>query len=304
MILFEWRVLITILVTLGTGCLLWFLNVYFLNQEKKRLNRVKKIDSFDPIEVPDEVGDDIEDVRRKVQSGVARRFSVIRRTILFVVLSIGAIFAALPMLDMASAGTLSTIAGIFSVVLGIAARPVLENFISGIVLSLSNKLKVGDTIYIDGELGTVEDVTVSHTTIKVWNWQRYILPNSMMLNKAIRNCTHSEGLLWTHIEFQASYQETHESLAEMLSEKVKASSYFSGEGEPELWPIHLDGEGVKYWLAAWADGPDAAWYLRNDMRKAVLSVFQKKGVRSHLHLHRMEADGDQNISQIPRVKSN
>ena len=256
---------------------------YFNLLELTRRKRVAKVSNFDTIDAPESFSDSHESQLRIANSHIKRRFSIIRRTVILLILCIASLVAAIPLLNVASAATFSIVAGIASVVIGIAARPFLENFISGIVISVSNRIHIGDTIYIDGELGTIEDITTTHTTIKVWNWQRYILPNSVMLNKAIRNCSHKDELLWTHIEFTAAYEQDINELEHDLISATKASQFSQDEGQIELWPMGLDAAGVKYWLAAWARGPEDAWYLRSDMRRFVIQSFQQRQARSHLH---------------------
>ena len=274
---------LTVLVPLITLLGIIRVHRYFLSLEKKRHKHVANVDTFDTIESPEDFGDSHESQIRAASTKIKQRFSIIRRTVIMLLLCLASLIAAIPLLNTISAATFSIIAGITSVVIGIAARPFLENFISGIVISVSNRLHIGDTIYIDGELGTIEDITTTHTTIKVWNWQRYILPNSVMLNKAIRNCSHKDELLWTHIEFTASYEQDIDELESDLIAATKKSRHSQDDGNIELWPMGLDAIGVKYWLAAWARGPEDAWYLRSDMRRFVIQSFQKRQVRSHLY---------------------
>ena len=272
-----------VLLAVGTCLCALLIHITIRKIENRRRRRINDVDNFNALETSPEIGETNEHYRKEARKSVAKRFSIIRRTLVFMLLFFGISISILPFINTASASIISVIAGITSVIIGIASRPFLENFISGIVLSISDRLHIGDTIYIDGELGTIEDITLTHTTVKIWNWQRYILPNSQMLNKAIRNCSHDEKMLWTHIEFTASYEQTLDELEKDLKAIVKASPYCAETDATELWPMGLDASGVKYWLAAWADGPDAAWSLRNDMRRGVISSFQRRGVASHLY---------------------
>ena len=295
----NWLIFVFCLLTIA---LAFKIQKYFNKIESSRRKRVANVNNLEAIESPDSFGASHESQIRTASSQIKRRFSIIRRTIILLLLCIASLLAALPLLNTASAATFSIVAGIASVVIGIAARPFLENFISGIVISVSNRIHIGDTIYIDGELGTIEDITTTHSTIKVWNWQRYILPNSVMLNKAIRNCSHKDELLWTHIEFTAAYEQDIDELEQDLIKTTKQSQYSQDEGQIELWPMGLDAAGVKYWLAAWARGPEDAWYLRSDMRRFVIQSFQKRNARSHLyHIQNYETQQVENLPGLPRT---
>ena len=62
------------------------------------------------------------------------------------------------------AGTLLSL-GIVGIAVSFAAKDIISNLFSGIILILGKSIKVGDTIEIDGEKGTVQRVSLRSTTI-------------------------------------------------------------------------------------------------------------------------------------------
>ncbi|WP_296803417.1 mechanosensitive ion channel family protein [uncultured Methanobrevibacter sp.] len=62
------------------------------------------------------------------------------------------------------AGTLLSL-GIVGIAVSFAAKDIISNLFSGILLILGKSIKVGDTIEIDGEKGTVQRVSLRSTTI-------------------------------------------------------------------------------------------------------------------------------------------
>lgn len=272
---------VTVLVTV---VLAWVANGSLRRLEILRRLRLDRRDSFDALDVPASLGSarDAEQQREEARASVGRRFSIFRRTLVPLILVVGLSVAILPGIDTISAAMLSVLAGVLSIIVGIAARPFLENFMGGLVITLSNKLHVGDTVYVDGQLGTIADVTATHTVVKIWNWQRYLVPNAVMLSKQIHNCTHRDRYLWTHIEFYVSYEQDFDELEALAREIAGASPHFAGKDRPELWAMELEENAIKCWLAAWAEGPESAWYLRNDMRRGLVKAFQERGIKSHL----------------------
>ena len=61
-------------------------------------------------------------------------------------------------------GTLLSL-GIVGIAVSFAAKDIISNLFSGILLILGKSIKVGDTIEIDGEKGTVQRVSLRSTTI-------------------------------------------------------------------------------------------------------------------------------------------
>ena len=158
--------------------------------------------------MPTDVLSDKEEQReqRQIIRGVKSRFTIIRRGLTLCVAAVWVLAMIFPFVGRLPSTMLSIVIAISTAVIGIAARPLVENMISGIVISFSKQLRVGDTLSMDGQYGTVEDISITHTKIKTWDWKRYVIPNSRMLNKEFVNLTLNDSLLWAYLEFSVSYE--------------------------------------------------------------------------------------------------
>ena len=295
-------VLTTVLVAavLGVaGVASWLVHRWLRAVEERRRNRLGGIEHFDALESPGELGPSHEEQRAEALTSVRNRFSIFRRALIAAVLVVGMTIAFLPMLSTVPATMISVLAGVLSVIIGMAARPFIENFISGLVLSLSNRIHVGDTVFIDGKLGSIEDVTPTHTVIKLWDWQRYILPNSRMLNKELYCLSNKDSNLWAWTEFVVAYEADLAVVKVLAVEAAKAVPDWLEVEEPEMWVMGLEPEGVRCWLAAWVRGPEALWNMRVGMRAGLVEAFRQHGIPTHLHRWR---DGFQAHRPDPLVQ--
>ncbi len=77
--------------------------------------------------------------------------------------------------------------GIAGIVLGIASKDIVSNFISGIFVISDKKIKVGETIDVDGRMGTIQKVGFRNTTLKNQDKQIITIPNSLLSTKAYKN---------------------------------------------------------------------------------------------------------------------
>ncbi|MGB3491527.1 MAG: mechanosensitive ion channel family protein [Elainellaceae cyanobacterium] len=83
---------------------------------------------------------------------------------------------------------LLTALGIGGVSLGLAFQSTLSNFISGLNLATSNKVRVGDYIQLDsGEEGYVRDIAWRHTVLQDIRDNMMFVPNSRVLNNVFKN---------------------------------------------------------------------------------------------------------------------
>ena len=79
------------------------------------------------------------------------------------------------------AGTLLSV-GIVGIAVSFAAKDIISNLFSGIVLILGKSIKVGDTIEINNKKGFIERITLRSTIIVDDYGVREIIPNSTLTN--------------------------------------------------------------------------------------------------------------------------
>ncbi|MEZ4295997.1 MAG: mechanosensitive ion channel, partial [Polyangiaceae bacterium] len=60
-------------------------------------------------------------------------------------------------------------AGIAGVVLGFAAQKSIATLLAGMQLSVSESVRIGDTVIVEGEWGTIEEVTLTYVVVKIWD---------------------------------------------------------------------------------------------------------------------------------------
>ncbi|MFW6323029.1 MAG: mechanosensitive ion channel family protein [Guyparkeria sp.] len=259
---------------------------WMMRLQRGRERFMSKVKRFDVLRRPKSarVREDIQESQRaKAIDKVRRRFSVLRRVSLIALVTVGLLLVAIPFLGKVPAALVSLLVAISGVVVGIAARPLVENMISGLVLSAADKIHVGDVLYINDQFGSVEDVSLTHTVIKIWNWQRLILPNSVMLAKELLNLTHREEYLYTHVEFCFAPDADFAEVKRLAIAAVHASTWYTEDYDPEIWVTAMDRDHIRCWVAAWVKGSLGAWYLRSDVRTYLVTGFQEAGIATHLH---------------------
>lgn len=85
-------------------------------------------------------------------------------------------------------GLLST-AGLSAFVLGFAFKDIGENFLAGIVMAFNRPFGVGDTVELNGHLGTVVTLNLRDTQIKTFDGKDIFIPNGNVVKNAVVNYT-------------------------------------------------------------------------------------------------------------------
>lgn len=190
------------------GLVLYRLVVFIIDQTQARSIARLKYFSFTDIAAGPAApeGAPIEEQRSNALESVDNQFSIIRRTFFSVFFVVWLGFALFPFLGKFSAGVISVLGAGGAVLVGIAARPLLENLIAGYVVTFSKQFRRGHTVMVDGEYGTIEDITPTHTKVKLWDWRRYLVPNSQMLSKEVVHYSSKDGYIWARLKFYVDYE--------------------------------------------------------------------------------------------------
>lgn len=75
--------------------------------------------------------------------------------------------------------------GIGSVAFGFAFRDVLQNYLAGILLLLTQPFRMGDQIVFKDFEGTVEDIQTRATFIRTYDGRRVVIPNAELFTNAV-----------------------------------------------------------------------------------------------------------------------
>ena len=122
------------------------------------------------------------------QRAAYTRLRVVRRLVFVVIVVVGIALALnqFTKLDKLATGLLASSA-VLGIVLGLAARQVLANPLAGILLAITQPIRIGDSITIGEETGRVQDVSLSYTFIDTGDGRLMIVPNEQVVMSTVFN---------------------------------------------------------------------------------------------------------------------
>jgi hypothetical protein len=269
----------------GTLFALWLVLLAVMKRvERKKTKLLEKRNNLESMQTDTPIDENFEDSLSRGLENIETRFSFFRRILFPALMGLWILLLALPYLDTASKTYTSIIITVITVFLSIAAKPFVENLFAGMVISFSNSARIGDTVEVDGHYGTIESINLTYTTIKIWDWRRYLVPNAKLITKEFLNYSLHDKFVWACIEFFVEPDADIEAIETDIIAITKKSAYFNQTRyeDPKVWNMGMEKDGIKLWLAAWAKNPSYAWELKSDMRKAVLSVMKARGYKPQL----------------------
>lgn len=131
---------------------------------------------------------------KKITEGLSpvanTRLRLVRRLIFATIIVVGAMLALSQFegVKQIATGILASSA-VLGLVVGFAARQTLANAIAGILLAITQPIRIGDLVTFEDETGTVEDVRLTYTFIRKANDTRLVVPNERLAQSTILNHT-------------------------------------------------------------------------------------------------------------------
>jgi small-conductance mechanosensitive channel len=124
------------------------------------------------------------------------RLRFVRRLIWLVLLGIGVLAALSQFAGLGRiAGSFLASGVLVAAIVGFAARQTLGNLIAGIMLAITQPLRVGDWVTFEDHYGVVEDVRLNFTLLRAVGDQRIVIPNERIASGVLRNDTLEAGAI-------------------------------------------------------------------------------------------------------------
>lgn len=101
------------------------------------------------------------------------------------VILVGLFVALSIVLPSFQAADLVQLLGISGVAIGFAFRDILQNFLAGILILLTEPFQIGDQIVFKNFEGTVENIETRATTIRTYDGRRIVIPNSELFTNSV-----------------------------------------------------------------------------------------------------------------------
>jgi small-conductance mechanosensitive channel len=118
------------------------------------------------------------------------RLRLLRRLVFVAIVVIGIALGLMQfaVVKRAAAGVLASSA-VLGLVVGFAARQTLANAVAGVLLAITQPIRIGDLVEFQGQTGVVEDVRLTYTYLRGEDGRRIIVPNEQLASSTIENFT-------------------------------------------------------------------------------------------------------------------
>jgi small-conductance mechanosensitive channel len=197
--------------------------------------------------------------RHDLAPGSVTRYRVLRRTLFAVIVFVGVMSALLviPQVRAIAGGVLASSA-VIGLVIGFASQRTIGNVVAGVLIAISQPLRLGDEVEVQGTKGVVEEIGLTYTWIRTRDNDRLVVPNEKLASDTIRNSTIRSAETFAEVTVEVPAGTGLRGLLESLR----------GEGD-EVYVSDLAGDKATILVRKWVSGEGAVERAASDLRVAM-----------------------------------
>ena len=213
-----------------------------------------------------------DDLRAK---SIITQFKFLKRIIIIVivVITVGAVLITFDRIQQIGTAILAS-AGIAGIIVGVAAQRSVANLLAGIQIALTEPIRIGDSVIVEGEFGTVEEITFTYVVVKIWDNRRMVLPIVYFIEKPFQNWTREPtnllGTVYLYTDHTIPVDEIRAELLRLLKESPKWDGAAAG-----LQVTSITQNAVELRALMSASHHDL-WDLRCHIREKLLELIRNK----------------------------
>ncbi|MFD3696046.1 mechanosensitive ion channel family protein [Streptomyces sp. NPDC058646] len=190
-------------------------------------------------------------------------------TAVVVVVALAAMLLTFPPMRTLGASMLAS-AGVLGIVVGIAAQSSLSNLFAGLQIAFGDTVRIGDTVVVDKEWGTVEEITLTFLTVRTWDERRITMPVSYFTSKPYENWSRGgaqmTGTVFWHLDHSAPLDLMREQLQRILKEIPEWDGRGGGLAVTDTTPHTVQVRAV-----VTAVNADDVWTVRCAVRERMIT---------------------------------
>ncbi|MEM6398863.1 MAG: mechanosensitive ion channel family protein [Cyanobacteria bacterium P01_D01_bin.116] len=218
------------------------------------------------------------------------------------IILIGAFVALTIVIPSFKVGDLVQLLGISGVAVGFAFRDILQNFLAGILILLTEPFEINDQIVFKSFEGTVENIETRATTIRTYDGRRIVIPNAELFTNSVTVNTAFENRRIEY-DFGIGYGDDIEQARQLILEAIGETEGVLSDPPPDAIVVELADFTVNIRGRWWINPPRRADAL--DFRDRVLTAVKNKLTSNGIdmpfptqqilfHDQTEETDGDRN----------
>ena len=172
--------------------------------------------------------------------------------------------------------SLVAVIGAAGLAIGLALQGTLSNVAAGVMIIFFRPIKLDDFVAVNGEMGTVKDITLNFTELASIDNVQIIIPNAQVWGNTITNYSvyDTRRAEWN---FGVGYGANLATAETVIRDTIMADPRSKTDPEPFIQVNTLNASSVDFLVRVWCNRSDYFAY-QADMKRAVKEALDQAGV--------------------------
>ena len=193
--------------------------------------------------------------RKNLTPEAVTRYRVLRRTLYSAIIFVGVMSALLVIPGVrAIAGGVLASSAVVGLVIGFASQRTIGNAVAGVLIAITQPLRIGDQVEVEGVKGVVEEIGLTYTWIRTRDNDRLVVPNEKLASQSIRNSTIRSQRMLAEVTVQIPNRD--------LRERVKKLEQVGDE----VYVTDVTGDNASVLIRTWVSGEHAVEAAESELR--------------------------------------
>ena len=180
--------------------------------------------------------------------------------------------------------------GFFSVAVGFAFQDILENTLSGVLLLFRQPFTSGDQIEVNGQIGTVQEITIRETRLKSFGGELLVIPNRDVYKSVIEVATHFEQRRQEFV-VGIAYESDAQHARDVIADELGGIDGIDADPAPQVLVEELGASTINLTALFWADPRRLdGRVVRAEAMQAVKQRLDREGVEMPCDIVALQAD--------------
>ena len=166
-------------------------------------------------------------------------------------------------------------AGIVGVIGGLAAQRTIGNIFAGLQIAWTQPVRLGDVVVVEGQWGTIEEITLTYVVVAVWDQIRLVLPISYLIDHPFQNWTRNSSELLGTAHVFVDYSMPVEEMRKHLQEICQKNPLWDGR-VAVTQVTHATERTMSVRLLVSAQNSSKLWDLRCAVREQMIAFVRDR----------------------------
>jgi small-conductance mechanosensitive channel len=165
-------------------------------------------------------------------------------------------------------------AGIAGIVLGFAAQRTLGNLFAGIQIAITQPVRLGDQVIVEGDFATIEEIILIYVVARTWDARRIVLPIGYFIEKPFQNWTRSPTSMLSPLTLRVDFSLPVDELRRYMEQEIAKSTLW----DKAVFGVQVtdsNDRSMEVRVLASAVDSGAAFNLRCELREKAIDFIHR-----------------------------